>query len=271
MCDTPPAILYKYRPINENTLSCLVREVLWFASPDTFNDPFDGYLESPKRGEYEQFTTALGANLSNANPFGDKEVGHALVQQVQKDGTASAVTTIRSYDFELQGKLEAEIKRRGVFSGSSTPRNILMWSHYANHHQGVCIGYRVDYSALAPAYVRQVRYPSTDDREILEHADLANEDCAIDKLLTYKSKLWVYEEEWRLILKDKLEPGAQGCEVALQALPGKIEEVIFGMRTPQRHIDTLLKILGPKSFKKAVAGYRKYQINILDYSARHPS
>ncbi len=36
------------------------------------------------------------------------------------------------------------IAYNGIVSFSETPRNSLMWAHYANHHSGMCIGYKKD-------------------------------------------------------------------------------------------------------------------------------
>ncbi len=33
----------------------------------------------------------------------------------------------------------------GVVSLSETPRNSLMWAHYATQHNGICIGYKNDF------------------------------------------------------------------------------------------------------------------------------
>ncbi|PHR95108.1 MAG: hypothetical protein COA68_17610 [Oceanobacter sp.] len=34
-------IVFKYRPFNSMSLEMLINKQLWFADPDTFNDPFD--------------------------------------------------------------------------------------------------------------------------------------------------------------------------------------------------------------------------------------
>jgi hypothetical protein len=36
-----PGILYKYRDLGERTYEILRRKSMWFATPESFNDPFD--------------------------------------------------------------------------------------------------------------------------------------------------------------------------------------------------------------------------------------
>ena len=259
-----PTVLYKYRPFNADTLSCLTRNVLWFASPKTFNDPFDGFVAAPKKREYEELKTVLGHHTSISNPFGDREFGFNLLDKIKNEGTASAITTFRSSEAVTEEELEQKIKSRGVFSGSTTATNQLMWSHYSQNHQGLCIGYEIDYSKMDYAHVRKINYPLTDDREVLMDTDLYNEELAIEKLLTCKSRHWEYEEEWRLILKEELATNIKGQEMPLI---GEVHEIIFGMRMPDSHRETIHKIAKSKTFKKAIPKYRKFELDIKLYKA----
>lgn len=261
--DSPPEILYKYRPIDDNTLSCLTRNVLWFANPETFNDPFDGHLQLPIRGELEAVTAYMGANLVAGNPFGDVTIGDAIARRLHDEGTAAAVLSIRPSAFAAQAEIALKLRRRGVFSGSETPTNILMWSHYADRHRGICIGYRMCYKDMSDAYVRRVKYSDNDDREVLDPVELTDPDRAIEKLLTFKSHLWKYEKEWRLILKDKLSDSEKGRE---RPLVGEVAEIIFGLRTPARDVTIVRRIAGAKSHKLAINAYSKYKLEIRNLS-----
>ncbi|MBY5582544.1 DUF2971 domain-containing protein [Rhizobium leguminosarum] len=69
-------------------------------------------------------------------------------------------------------------------------RNVTMWSHYADKHRGICLGFDV-----ADSKVRRVDYdqkrPELDLSKPLALADL-------DPIMYRKSTDWEYEEEYRL-------------------------------------------------------------------------
>ena len=76
-----------------------------------------------------------------------------------------------------------------------TPKddNLLMWSHYADNHKGVCLQFDTRMEPIAGAF--KVSYQGQLPLSIIpEH----NEDAAEKALLT-KSDVWDYEEEFRLI------------------------------------------------------------------------
>jgi hypothetical protein len=92
--------------------------------------------------------------------------------------------------------------------------NILMWSHYANKHDGICIAYDFKKSIELQTLALSIRYdnnrPIISEKElkyckqepIINRASLTK--LLIDSLLI-KSDSWKYENEWRVILpKEKL-------------------------------------------------------------------
>jgi hypothetical protein len=92
--------------------------------------------------------------------------------------------------------------------------NILMWSHYANKHDGICIAYDFKKSIELQTLALPIRYdnnrPIISEKElkyckqepIINRASLTK--LLIDSLLI-KSDSWKYENEWRVILpKEKL-------------------------------------------------------------------
>ena len=80
----------------------------------------------------------------------------------------------------------------GVVSFSGDALNILMWSHYAENHSGVCLEFATDsYSFDVVAAVvyktkRPVFRPLDSDRAGL-----------MERILLHKADIWSYEREWR--------------------------------------------------------------------------
>lgn len=87
--------------------------------------------------------------------------------------------------------------------------NILMWSHYANKHNGICVKYDLKdckellYSTFPVVY--SIKRPSISKNELLissSKAEVNDEKLLlllVRSLLT-KSDEWKYEEEWRSII-----------------------------------------------------------------------
>lgn len=109
----------------------------------------------------------------------------------------------------------------GVSCFTETPYNMLMWSHYADKHSGICVEY--DFSKLfssAPnSLLLPVKYskkrPLLHIEKIMEINDgniQTNNDKMhlllpdILKSLSIKSSIWEYEREWRHIVFTKDAP-----------------------------------------------------------------
>ncbi|MCS0539106.1 DUF2971 domain-containing protein [Aeromonas veronii] len=110
------------------------------------------------------------------------------------------------------------IETNGVISFSETPRNSLMWAHYANNHKGMCIGYKSNilrkksenisdpFFQIDGLLPEKIKY---DNHRISLEDKVANIAPAHDmaeiyiglakKHLLKKSDEWIYEKEHRII------------------------------------------------------------------------
>lgn len=80
--------------------------------------------------------------------------------------------------------------RFGVLCFSERWNDILQWSHYADRHRGICLGFDV---TGAPSKFGKVRYVKTKD-PCPEKPDLS----FVWTSLTTKFAVWDYEREWRV-------------------------------------------------------------------------
>lgn len=137
----------------------------------------------------------------------------------------------------------------GVCSFSDTHDNEVMWAHYAENYQGVCIGYRPR-SLLKelPTEARLVRlgYGSTAP-ELGKHDGSAPADEAARKILSHKKASWLYEREWRILAR----PGP------LRFNGRCIAELRLGSRISAEHKQALLA-----GFRKSI---RIYQMTVENY------
>jgi hypothetical protein len=103
----------------------------------------------------------------------------------------------------------------------------LMWAHYADSHQGVCLGFDVP-----DEMPRRIEY----GRERVQYVIDPNKSVGgiteelLIKVLTTKYAEWSYEEEWRLFSKLK-QPDPDNGEFYLPFGPElQLREIIVGVR-----------------------------------------
>ncbi|MFQ1875817.1 DUF2971 domain-containing protein [Aeromonas veronii] len=100
------------------------------------------------------------------------------------------------------------VKTICITSFSETQRNLLMWSHYASQHKGICIGYDVDMLSEESDNheLKKVNYDTTifepellDELKNIKNIFSADFKPFLDRLVTTKSNDWSYEKEHRYI------------------------------------------------------------------------
>ena len=100
-----------------------------------------------------------------------------------------------------QGK-QALLHNAGASCFSETPEGILMWSHYADDHKGVCIGFPIQslmesfaakpVNSFGECVLLAVRYQDAIPVWDMRRGDALGEVAAI------KASCWAYEREWRI-------------------------------------------------------------------------
>jgi Protein of unknown function (DUF2971) len=175
--------------------------------------------------------SAAAKIIKYSGPKMDHITRHSRQQAEQLLAEIAYNATDPEYDsddlasFLVGRSIEVELLRqygKGIVSLAERATCPLMWSHYADQHHGICIGYSVPERAASD--VHKVRYGGSRLVEASKVAAmLAGNDVARDQVdeavLLRKAGSWRYEREWRLI-------GQRG----LQNSPLELEEVIFGMR-----------------------------------------
>ena len=119
----------------------------------------------------------------------------------------------------LRGFKEAMGKRFGLLCFTEDWVNPLLWSHYADKHRGICLGFDVESGVL-----RQVNY-------VKERSELkvpVTKETA-QQLLWTKYWDWKYEEEWRGWLQlDQRENGQYFYYFDARQNLVQLREVIVG-------------------------------------------
>jgi len=136
---------------------------------------------------------------------------------------------------------KAEVARHfGVLCFSEDKSDVLQWSHYADRHKGICLGFDVSGGQGKFGRVKYVidRFPFPE-----------KEKLDVDftwKLLTTKSKDWEYEKEWRVFLqlKDRVWNEDAGRKLYFADFGSELvlREVILGAAS-KSSVDDVLKAM----------------------------
>ena len=165
----------------------LVKNEAYFRSRNQLNDPnelrpeivFDG-PEKAMRLFVRELVQQRSGRLS-------------LAKRLQEE---RKVMHIYKNPEQLRKMLHDILDRLGIFCLSETDNEMLLWSHYADAHRGVCIEFDTKVGFLAAA--RQVTYG--DKRPIVNR--LVDSLIEIgEKSMLSKLKAWAYEREWRIIAR----------------------------------------------------------------------
>lgn len=226
-----PDTLYRYRDlIGENRIrvqTSIERSLLYLASPKHFNDAFDCRIH------YN--TTVSTAILRRKQTSLYKKFAPEL-NRSQRRTKAAADTRRISPKTVVEGitaGLQEAVDRVGVLCLAESKDNIVMWSHYASGHSGICLGFSV--LADAPFFARAQpvdyldAYPTVDPVR-------DSPQKQVDEFLLSKARPWKYEEEWRIIDHD-LGFGEKAFR------PDALAEVVLGARISENDRDFVLKIV----------------------------
>lgn len=183
-----PSKLYRYQPINKFTIENFIRKSNWTSNPIKFNDPFEFPI------------TGVG-KLNKQNKF----------EYLNKN------------QLEIRNKIQQDLSKLGVVSYSRKYDNILLWSHYADNHKGICLGF----NKIRADSLHAVRYKKI--VPILKYSKNEN----YYKVLIAKNKCWKYEEEYREIF---------GVNECFSPYCGELTEIIFGCQTPFKDIEMIYEL-----------------------------
>ncbi|MFM5739228.1 DUF2971 domain-containing protein [Aeromonas veronii] len=120
----------------------------------------------------------------------------------------------------------------GIVSLSETPRNSLMWAHYAKQHNGICIGYKKNFLQKIKGddeFQIVINEPTKVNYDNLrfEMDFYCSDDDDIDKNsiiqhLFKKSDEWIYEKEHRCII-----PYAKADKLVILSKNPKVDKIIW--------------------------------------------
>jgi len=207
--------LFKYRPFNKSSIELLVNKELWFAQPETLNDPFECQTS------FERVLETV---------WDRKQITPSLQKNIKEE-------------------LDKRLSNLGICSFSRTRKNQLMWSHYSDEHRGFCIGFNENilkktsdkFQSIPVVYQADLPY-----KKILERFEYYEEHepningmsevlgDILSSIIGTKYTNWKYEKETRLVTFNY---------GVLKFEPKSIVSIAFGLRMEERDKVTLKKLL----------------------------
>ena len=235
------SLLYKYRDFGEYTDKIIINSELYFGSHKDFNDPFDCNME-----------------FRGINSYSDEEF-----QKYCKEKNISDKIKV-DYLCELKQKLIKAKDQVGILCMSRNKKNILMWSHYANYHKGLCFGFEYGFYDKPPITYKKVEYLRRDNYNLISFFKSQGEE--IRRMFTTKSRFWKYEKEVRLL------DLSGGKTVGVKKFNKKyLKEIIFGTKADETDIKKTIQLCEMNEFrhvkfKKAnfVSGKFALKFDVID-------
>ena len=229
-----PDKLFRYRQCNDNNIKAFKQDSVYAVTADKFNDPYDTLLRYDVKSIEQNFKhlctdhVLLLKNhiLSNGFPSFIKNTFPEDILQMIRNKLISAedITTLmeelntnREYALtwiaSLSSVIEMIVKRSvTLVCFCESVQSVIMWSHYAQEHQGFALEYRpqlllnspMKNIAIFPVIYNKERFDASSYYFCLLlkmfGMPIDNPDIfAQFKCVLHKSPEWEYEKEWRLI------------------------------------------------------------------------
>lgn len=239
-------ILYKYCPVTEYSLDSLRTGAFWFATPRSFNDPFDCAITIAEDALQESIEHVL--RRITANPRVANSIPPERWQADERDAQAFA---------KFRHSLSIVLNDAGVLCLAEACDDLLMWGHYGNSHRGICIGFQRDPSTVLGKAAQPVKYRSDYPRLSFADFDPAINPHSLDWLWLTKAAAWSYEREWRVLMP-------QGNR--LYSIDAPITTVVFGacISDADRHAIWEAANAGGRSpaFRQAMPSRNRFELEM---------
>jgi len=230
-----PRHLYKFRSLAGDSKDRLVKiftnQELYFPHPSEFNDPFDclpSFTYKASDAETKAYLRRLVRDKEPGLSRNERRAKERDFAEMLRPGPA-----MKQFEERMTEGMRKAERMAGIFSMAEDWKSILMWSHYADSHRGVCL--RFKRSVYEPFFGRAQPVAYRSDRP-LTNAITDDPWVYVEKTLLTKASCWSYEREWRLI---EHERGA-----GIHAYPKScLDGVILGAKISPEHRALVMELV----------------------------
>lgn len=178
-----PQRLFKYSKVNEYIVGDLENDRFTMCCPTLFNDFFDSAIH---RNSFKSRYADELQKQELLEMYGFFEQIPIEIEKLKKDA---------EHEDRFLSQYMKEVFRVGCLSECND--SILMWSHYTDNNNGICIEYDLTSTQLCPFMYPVVYVPTP-----IDCSELCDIDIDLATLLStiVKYNIWEYEKEWRILL-----------------------------------------------------------------------
>lgn len=184
--------LYKYKSCDVNHLrNLIVDSYFYMSSRHQLNDPFD------VRSVVDFIEGGIDRVAYLKKLFKQFKTSHKSRKEISKRLYSPAFI-----EQEIRHHLNKAVDSTGVHSFAASPRSLLMWSHYAASHKGVCLVYET--AKDLDTFVKALPVEYSKYFPVIKYTqDIAGD--LIRKAFLTKADAWGYESERRIFEMDRAE------------------------------------------------------------------
>lgn len=180
-----PRFLYKYKNCQpEHLRNLIVDSCFYMSSRHQLNDPFD------VSSEVEFIDGGVDRNAYLNYLYKQFRTRHKDRKEI-----ARRLDSPEKIQKEIRRHLREAVDTTGFHSFATCPRNLLLWSHYADSHKGVCLVYETARDLDTFVHALPVKYSK--DFPVIQFTTSVDHDLIRKAFLT-KSIDWKYENERRI-------------------------------------------------------------------------
>ncbi len=254
--------LYHWQIFNAERLAKTLGEnVVYCSRPSDFNDPWDCkpfynleiLADDQERERHAEWLVSLCRSRT-----GMSEQDIATMREALRTDETKARTIIRQITDSM---VEAITERYRVYCLGPDLGNLLMWSHYADSHQGICLEFNLRNDVMCGALKceYQPEFPVLKLWDNDYHSNLLP--------LLSKADVWREEKEYRIVAQER--KNAVGADTLMTddgflKLPdGAIASVVVGCQAVYATVEAVVRKTAPGlRLRRAVRLPDRYAIKI---------
>ncbi len=248
-------ILYKYKNLAEQqsynyALESLENKYLYFSRPSELNDPFDCQIQIDFDANDKEYLQWIKDNRKRIKANNRLTTVDGIKKLIQEDKVVNGLTNMGKYI----------VDKNHLLSLTTDCMNESMWALYAGNYNGICIGYKADFTnSFMPKRIefsdenkiinvniskhiinfQQIKYDNLGNHPLQLFKDKNSQFENVNYNLTHKKKCWETEKEYRAIFQDNdfnLENyGIFTAKVFYD--DSFLEEIIFGYRVKNETVE----------------------------------
>jgi len=186
-----PETIYKYRKWEGHHKTILTDQIVFMASPSSFEDPLDCKL-------FKRYDLLTDKEIYEKYLLHSKQHNHGYTRQqhmVFANGWAqnSPMKSAAHIDVARKEHFRQFNNRFGVLSLTANPINVEMWGKYSDNHAGFCVGFHPKLMFKFMGGGGDVKYYET----LPDIMPMDTFDDEHFKQVFSKEKKWEFEQEYR--------------------------------------------------------------------------